>query len=1005
VIGAAAQTQLWLASLTLGPIQFDRPIWLWLIPITWALSIWIGLRSLSGLGSLTRRVAIAVRLIVLALVACALAEPQWRRTSEDVSVTVVLDASRSVPQRIQAQVDRFLDEASASKRRIGDRLGMVTAARDAYVQKLPSRYTEQLERQHIGAIDGTNLDEAVRLALAVVPQDAANRVLLITDGNETEGSLLRAAEAAKALGIPIDILPVQFHYEREVMAERLDVPATARMGQALNLRVSLVATRATTGRLSLLINGEPIDLDPDAPGMGVHIALEPGRNHRQIPLTIVRAGPQEFQAVFEPDDPDDDTIAENNTAMGVTFVSSEGRVLLYADDPVAAAPLERALTQAQIAAEVATAQTGPQSLTQLNAYDAIILLDQQAYSFSEAQQEQLRQYVHDSGGGLVMIGGPSSFGAGGWIGTRLEDALPLLLDPPQKRQMPRGALVLVMHSIEMPDGVHYGKKTAEAAINALTRLDMAGIVEYVPFKGKVTWVHPLREIGDGASFKRAINNLTFGDMPDMAPSLRVTLAGLIAVSAGQKHVIVISDGDPSPPSNALLQKFVDNNITISTVGVYPHSPGDFSRLKRMATYTGGRFYGIQTKAGLAQIYQIFVKEAQTVRRPLIWEGDPIVPTLADPTTAGMRGITAVPPLSGYVVTAERPGLARVVLRGNEDDPILAQWQYGLGRAVAFTSGADTRWTPDWIAWDGFRAFWEQHVRWAMRPSGSANVRVQTITQGDHTVLKVRALDADGDPLNFARWKGRVSTPDGQGRDVDLRQVGPGQYEGDFKSDQAGSYVASLRYIAPGPGGQAIEGTVQAAVTRPFADEFRALQDNAPLLEQVRATTGGRVIDPEPDKADLWSREGLTMPVATRPIWLLAALIAVGTFLVDVGVRRVRLDIPAMARWVVGLFHRSTGRAGAQMDSLRAARDKARLRTAATPVDPQEAKQVAGKKFEASPEELARKQTGPVAVTGQAAPIQMPKKESKGKESAQEEEAMSRLLKAKKRARDEFGDEA
>src|SRR5690606_29182502 len=126
------------------------------------------------------------------------------------------------------------------------------------------------------------------------------------------------------------------------------------------------------------------------------------------------------------------------------------------------------------------------------------------------------------------------------------------------------------------------------------------------------------------------------------------------------------------------------------------------------------------------------------------------------------------PLSGYVVTAEREGLTQVTLRGKEGDPIAAQWQYGLGRVFAYTSDATTRWNPAWIGWDGFRQFWEQHMRWVMRPSGNANLRVTTEKQGDLTRLIVDAVDANGERLNFARFHGRLAAPDGSGKDIELK---------------------------------------------------------------------------------------------------------------------------------------------------------------------------------------------------------------------------------------------
>jgi uncharacterized membrane protein len=634
---------------------------------------------------------------------------------------------------------------------------------------------------------------------------------------------------------------------------------------------------------------------------------------------------------------------------------------------------------------------------------------QAAYDYSRQSQEDLRQYVHETGGGLVMIGGPNSFGAGGWIGSPLEDALPIRLDPPQKRQMPRGALVIVSHSIEMPDGVSWGKKTALAAVEALSRLDLAGLVEYDPRRGGAfaSWVHPISEIGDGTAIKRSINNLAFGDMPDYNAPLTLALQGLMSVNAGAKHVIMITDGDASPPTPTLLQKYKKEKVTISTVGVYPHNPGDLKKLGFIAEATGGQHYEVTSQGGLGKIVQIFIKEAQTVKRSLIWEGDPFVPAMTGVPSEAMRGISGVPPLSGYVVAGEREGLALVTLRGKENDPIAAQWQYGLGRVVAFTSDGASRWCPAWVGWPGYKAFWEQHVRWAMRPTGSANLRVTTEKVGDQTRVIVDALDAAGERLNFAKFAGRVAMPDGTGQAVELNQVGPGRYEGRVDTKQSGSYVLSLKYAAPKSDGSGImEGSVQAAVTKPFADEFRALTDNMPLLQQVASMTGGHVLSGDPAADEPWRREGLKMPVATTPLWLGFAVAGIGMFLLDVGVRRVRVDVRAMAGLVAKGMRARKERAGQQMDALRQARETARAaisqRGAAEKAEPPPtavpSAAVAKTKFEASPAQVRKREAGPVALGGEAeaAPVIIKKKAEVSKE-----EGLSRLMQAKKRAQDEM----
>jgi len=370
------------------------------------------------------------------------------------------------------------------------------------------------------------------------------------------------------------------------------------------------------------------------------------------------------------------------------------------------------------------------------------------------------------------------------------------------------------------------------------------------------------------------------------------------------------------------------------------------------------------------------------------------------------------------VTADREGLSLITAKGPNDDPIVAQWQYGLGRSVAFTSDAAARWSGDWLGWGQFKAFWDQHIRWAMRPTGSANLSMSTETRGDTTHVVVTALDTAGDALNFARFQGRVVGPQNTMQEIALRQSGPGRYEGEFKSGGSGSYLVNLRYDAPksnadGTPAGVDSGTIQAAVSRPFADEHRALRDNAALLRQVAEVTGGRVLNPASTTENLFNDEGLKMPVATTPIWLPLALAAIGVFLTDVGVRRVRIDIPAMARATRRLFSKSREKSAEQLTGLRAARETARERMTArgAPVDAgagmpsptaTPGADTSSVKFEASAEAaVSAKSPVDAAGTGAAEPA---KPAAPGETPKGDEPGMSRLLQAKRRAQQNMKDD-
>jgi hypothetical protein len=168
-----------------------------------------------------------------------------------------------------------------------------------------------------------------------------------------------------------------------------------------------------------------------------------------------------------------------------------------------------------------------------------------------------------------------------------------------------------------------------------------------------------------------------------------------------------------------------------------------------------------------------------------------------------------------------------------------------------------------------------------------------------------------------------------------------------------------------------------------------------------------------------------MPVTLRPVWQIVAVIGVGLFLVDVGVRRVRIDLKAIASSVKGLFGRSNSGAGQQLGGLKAARDAAKAKLASRGTGEGEpspaqleaqareaakiAQQTAKAKFEVAPEQL-RPTKGSVILGGADAkvtPTQPKPRPTDGAPSQttpqQPGEGMSRLLKAKQKARDDMQD--
>jgi len=956
--------------------------WLLLVPI-----IWLARRSLAALGRVRRALAVALRCAVVIILIAMLARPMLSQKNTQLTVIAVIDRSQSIPTELQQASLDYLSRALADKPP-GGQLAVVDIAEAASISKLPCGDVAIRQRNTTLTGDQSKLADGVQMAMAIAPPDTGVRVLLVTEGNQTAGDLKEAARIAAANKIPIDVLPLRYEYDREVIFKRLAAPSRARSSQTVSLRFILSTTAETTGKLLLNLNGRPVDLAPDSPEVAVAVELKPGTNVKTVSVPVGNQGIHEFEAVFMPDEPGQDRVAQNNRASAITYVVGPGHVLVVDADASSASALNQVLQNSDLDVRYCPAAEFPDNLVKLMDTDAVILANTDVSNFSFQQQEMFCRYVTDLGGGLIMVGGPKSFGAGGWIGSPVAEILPVDLDPPQKKQLPKGALVLIMHACEMPEGNYWGKMVAVAAVKTLSRLDLVGILAY-NWQGGSDWVYPLSKVGDKETVVAAIKRMQMGDMPSLHAHLQSAYNELQACDAAQKHVIVISDGDPQPPTTQLLSQCRQAGITVTGVAVFPHSPADVQSLQRVAQLTGGRFYNVKDPQ---QLPQIFIKEAQIVRRAMIVE-ETFPPQITYSLSEIAKGLNPpLPNLDGYVLTGPKGGLSQIVLASPNADPVLAACQSGLGRCVAFTSSADTRWASSWLQWGGFQSFWEQTIRWAAKPSQSSDCEVFADVQGRQVTVNVEAIDPEGKFLQLANIDGQVITPDVSTQALELAQIGPGQYRGQFQAPASGSYVVNLRYRKLGEDTKTH--LTQTTVTIPFAPEFRDLSDNAPLLKEVSEISAGRILSSDPNQANLFDYSGVKFPETQLPLTRQLMFIWLALFLLDVAVRRVALDVRAMVRRAVSFVRslRPERKADQTLERLRVTRQKLREQLLARSGDvPASRRYEAGEGFKG---DLPVTAAAPQAEPSESKPTPPVPQEVKGPEQPSH---IQRLLAAKRKA--------
>ena len=872
------------------PLSFDRPEWLWLLLAIPAIAA-ISVRSLSGLEKSRRIVAVVLRSLVIAALALALARIEFVKRNDHVAVMFVLDRSRGIPDKLREAAQGYIRKLAKRADR-DDRIGVIGFDGQADVDIINS--AGGLDLLGFGMAqepDRTNVAAGVRMAMASFPEGYARRIVLITDGNENVGNLPDEVEVAVANHVGVDVVPLQYQHDAEILFDRISVPAHATRDTKVLLRLILKSRKPTKVKLTLYHN------DVEVPLANPILELTGGMQPCPftIPMELRGGGVHRFDARLTPLSPADDAIVENNQATAFTFVSDQGRVLILTppgarDDQ----GLLDALKREKIDVDMFGVDQVNVDLLKLQEYAAVVLANISADTFNAEQHKALASYVRDFGGGLVMTGGNEGFGAGGWIGTPLEEVSPVSFEIKQKKVIPRGALVIIMHSCEIPKGNYWGEQVALATVDTISSLDYMGVICYSYSVGGPNWEVPLAPATDKDAVKRKIRQMQIGDMQDFESTMRMAVTALLAKKdAAQRHMIIISDGDPSAPQDSTIQTMVDNGITCSTVGIGYGVHVTEQTLKDIAAKTNGRFYGVKNPARLPQI---FVKEAKVVRRPLI-DPQPFQPQLVFNFAQTTQGINPneLPPLGGLVLTEAKPDCVMpIVRRGKDgDDPVLAHWNCELGKMAVFTSGWWPQWGADWVAWDKFGKFWAQVLRWAMRQEAAADFDVLTRLDGNKGRVVIEALNKDASYLNFLTVTGRLLTPSLDQKKLYLTQTGPGRYEGEFDVADHGNYLINLQYTGP----DRQTGMIRTGLSLPYSPEFRELDTNLALLGRVADRAGGKMFGAMNPETDDFFRRDLPPVVSRQPVWRwVVTWLLLPLFLLDVAGRRLA-SVVAMSVYV------------------------------------------------------------------------------------------------------------
>jgi len=825
-----------------------------------ALVWWARSRTLVGLPREQLTIIAVVRSIVIVLVALALAQPVLARRGQWTSVVFALDVSDSVaPEALVEAAAWVMQTMTAARPAHGELVAFAGRARAiggpsaaAALASSPTNVLDGIERS------STNLEAAIDEALRRRAPGHVPRIVLISDGRPNAGSLRRALARAQQANVPLHTHPLSSGPNAAASIDAVTLPSLVNAGESFTVRLGVRAAAASAVTIQAAAKGAIVASKTLQVTRGVTpVSLDVHLDDRGVQMLEI-------------------TVQDTGAAAGSSplrervpmTVLPRSRVLYVEGRAESAHYLKTALQAGGLTVDVAEPAGLPTTAPALKPYDLVFVSDVARAAIGDRAMDALATYVSD-GGGLILAGGEAVFGENGYAKTKIEEILPVSFTVQEK---PREfALIIILDkSWSMRgDKMELSKAAAQAAVDVLKDEHEVGVVV---FNDGLEWTVPVERAVGRQKIKERIGAIAPSGHTIIYPAIEQAFLALQQSKARQKHVVLLSDGQSYMADyEGLVKKMVEAKITVSTIAVGDEA--DRELLGNIAKWGTGRAYMIDNPA---EVPQVFVKETERAAKPTLVE-EPFRPIVRKPIEA-LRGIDfeSAPKLQGYSASKIKP-TAELILVSDKDQPILARWQYGLGRAVVFTPDVKDRWAADWLSWPGYGKLWVQLVRETMRRPATADVGLDVQRMDEAFRVRLRT-DEPSNASAAAVQTLEVIDGDGRSSPLSVTRVRSGFYEGWLKPPGRGDYVVRAK---AGPD------TPPELFTRLISyappSEERGRPPDFDLLRTISRDTGGAF---DPRVEDLAAKPS-ELVVRRIDLWPYLAALALVLYLLDLLLRRLR----------------------------------------------------------------------------------------------------------------------
>ncbi|MGB6406841.1 MAG: VWA domain-containing protein, partial [Planococcus donghaensis] len=821
-------------------LQLGNPIWLLLLLPAILYFGWFAVKNYRVSTKLIK-VVFLLRATAVALLIFALATPSLFSPVKEEQVIFLLDRSASL-EGLQTEMAEAVEDALKAKKD-HQSVAVYTFAED-FQSLLPMTKNPQTLPAEVSVSQNgnTNIARALELASNSGDTNLATRLVIITDGNETQSSAVESLNRLQSYRLQVDIWPIEQTTKNDMAISRFETPARAFLGESQSFTIAVDSDEEAKAKLIFSANDRDLDIQP--------IEVLEGQNVYSYSYPANVEGLQKYEVRLETEE---DAYLENNSLYSITEVAGNPEVLVVnGGEP---SPIPALLDTGNLRVTELTSTQLPSSLSAMLRYDSIIFDNVSGTAIGEQQMAIIEQAVRQFGVGFMMVGGDQSFGLGGYFKTPIERLLPVEMEVKGKHELPSLGLMIVMDRSGSMMGLkmELAKEAAARSVELLRSDDTLGVIA---FDDQPWEILPTGKVDDPKKAADKILSITPGGGTEIYRSLEQAYTELEDLELQRKHIILLTDGQSSTSNDydALIENGKDHNITLSTVSI--GQDADRNLLEQLAGTGSGRFYDV---TDATTIPAILSRETIMMSRTYIVD-KPFYPIVYSSKWNNLFA-EGVPQLNTYIATTAK-NTASVALESEEEDPILASWNYGLGKTIAYTSGSGA-WSGDFQSWSNWPDFWNRSAAELLPSFEEIPFSVVRKEQGIYSIE---------DPTNSSAIL-TVAAVDEQGNEIPLQTepVAPGKV--DVKMDAPPGLVF---FSISNESGAAYK----TALTVPYGDEYKTTEANMSLMTTLTERTDGQLLE----TLDESFREMTYTSGAIRSIQLVLLFGAMLLFFFDITLR-------------------------------------------------------------------------------------------------------------------------